>query len=248
MRAAGASGGGGRQRGRRAGGRFHSRRRRSARRFVRILLETSSDTAPPGSADPRDAIGMRSEKSAWVSADADGRLVDSVRPRAPPRWADLDLRLLDDPWHRATDRDDDLEQPGFDRVFASGLTRDQPMMFRWAPSTTRPKTPPPRSAFSRPATTPSARSNSARNPTARTSTPRTSGPLPGVRRRLHRVDPTLRLGWSQSAAGDRRHLARPQPGPLLDPPLHPLPDGRGRLGALNFFTFEYYPFDDLCGP
>jgi hypothetical protein len=33
-----------------------------------------------------------------------------------------------DPWHRAIDRDPDVEQPGFDRVFGHGLTNGLPMM------------------------------------------------------------------------------------------------------------------------
>src|SRR5205085_3879956 len=33
-----------------------------------------------------------------------------------------------DPWHRSTDRDDRVEQPGFDFIFHSGLTNGLPML------------------------------------------------------------------------------------------------------------------------
>ena len=217
-------------------------------KFVRILLETSSNTAPPGSADPRDAIGYAIGEISLGVADADGRLVDSVR-HAPRRDGQtLSYVSSTDPWHRATDRDDDLEQPGFDRVFASGLTRDQPMMVPVGALYDTPENAAAEIRFLEARHYPVREVELGEEPDGQNIDAEDFGALYlEFAAALHRVDPTLRLG------GPSLQQA------IADTWLDPSPDrswtrrfiryltGRGRLGALNFFTFEYYPFDDLCG-
>ena len=97
-------------------------------RYVRILLQKSSRPAPPRSKDRRDAMGYAIGEIGLGVVSPTGRLVDAVR-HAPSGADQTNVYVSStDPWHRAVDRDPDIEQPGFDRVFGHGLTNGLPMM------------------------------------------------------------------------------------------------------------------------
>jgi hypothetical protein len=102
-------------------------------RYLRVLLETSSHAAPPGSTDRRDALGYAIGEIGFGVIDPSGRFKDVVRHT--PNGADQTNVYVSstDPWHRAVDRDPDVEQPGFDRVFHSGLTNGLPVMLTVGP-------------------------------------------------------------------------------------------------------------------
>ena len=97
-------------------------------RYVRLLLEGSSHTAPAGCSDPRDSMGFAMREFECGRWQAGGVLSDVVRHG---RSTDRQSRMLvssTDPWHRARDRDRSIEQPGLDLVLRSPLTADQPVM------------------------------------------------------------------------------------------------------------------------
>ncbi|MGZ3306718.1 MAG: discoidin domain-containing protein, partial [Asticcacaulis sp.] len=96
--------------------------------FVRLLLIQGSDTAPAGSTDIRDRLGFAVREWYIGKTGADGSFTDYVR-HAPERTKQTWMLVSSsDPWHRAIDRDDDLEQPGIDLVYNSGITRGLPVM------------------------------------------------------------------------------------------------------------------------
>ena len=96
-------------------------------RFVRLVLTASSHTAPPGARDPRDSAGY-AIRELWIGRRAGAELVDVLRHGASRGAQSITYASSTDPWHRASDLDLDLEQPGFDRVARSGLTNGLPMM------------------------------------------------------------------------------------------------------------------------
>ncbi|HSQ96830.1 MAG TPA: discoidin domain-containing protein, partial [Croceibacterium sp.] len=95
---------------------------------VRVLLEAGSGTGPAGSGDWRDRAGYAVREVAFGLRRTDGSFADAVT-HAPSHTKQTFTHVSStDPWHRAADRDPDLEQPGIDRIFASGLTFGQPAM------------------------------------------------------------------------------------------------------------------------
>jgi F5/8 type C domain len=99
-----------------------------ATRFVRLVLTASSHTALPGARDPRDSAGYAIRELYVGTNSKSGALVDVLRHGTTRTTQSLTYASSTDPWHRASDIDLDLEQAGFDRVAASGLTNGLPMM------------------------------------------------------------------------------------------------------------------------
>ncbi|HEY2898030.1 MAG TPA: discoidin domain-containing protein [Gemmatimonadaceae bacterium] len=98
-----------------------------ATRFVRLILTASSHTAAPGALDPRDSAGY-AIRELWVGRRTGATLTDILRHGTSRQTQSLTYASSTDPWHRASDMDLDLEQPGFDRIVSSGLTSGNPMM------------------------------------------------------------------------------------------------------------------------
>jgi len=97
-------------------------------RFIRVLLLSSSHTAPAGSTDWRDRMGYAVREVSFGLRGPDGRFTDWVRHHRSPKTQTFSHVSSTDPWHRAVDRDVQLEQPGIDRLFASGLGFGLPIM------------------------------------------------------------------------------------------------------------------------
>ena len=97
-------------------------------RYIRLLLNRSSHTAPAESSDPRDSVGFAIRELEIGKWSATGLLVDAVRHGASAARQSRMLVSSTDPWHRASDRDADVEQPGLDLIFRSDLTAGQSVM------------------------------------------------------------------------------------------------------------------------
>ncbi len=95
---------------------------------IRILLKKASGTAPAGSTDVRDRLGFAIRELYAGILDADGNLPDAMVHATDGTKQTEIVTSSTDPWHRATDRDPDIEQPGIDRLMASGLARGRPVL------------------------------------------------------------------------------------------------------------------------
>ena len=96
-------------------------------RYVRILLEQSSGTGPTDSTDIRDRLGyaLREIYCGFVHQ----RKFDDLIEHSTNRQKQTVMHVSStDPWHRADDLDRNTEQPGLDRIFTNGLTNGLPMI------------------------------------------------------------------------------------------------------------------------
>jgi len=218
-------------------------------RFIRLKLEQGSNTAPAGSTDIRDRLGF-AVREWYIGLTGGGGVFTDYLKHAPDRakqtWT---LVSSSDPWHRAVDRDDDLEQPGIDRLYTNGVTRGLPMMI------------PVGAVYD----TPDNAAALIRYIKAR------GYPIRGVELgeepdgqlmsgidyadlyiqaadAVHKVDPRLKLGGPslQDAIADA-FMEDETDKSFTSQFIHRL-KARGRLRDLNFFTFERYPFDNMCAP
>lgn len=216
--------------------------------FLRILLKTPSGTPPAGATDVRDRLGYAVREVGFGTTGPDGAFHDAVRHAASHTDQTFTHVSSTDPWHRAIDRDPDLEQVGVDRVFESGLGNGLPIMM---PVGVLFDTPENAAALIRYLTRkgyPLKRVELGEEPDGQYGDPADYGALYlATLDRLRRINPRLEYGGPsmQSAAtdlpfvhGEERSWNRGFIAYLK---------GRGRLSDLQFFSFEHYPFDDICG-
>jgi hypothetical protein len=217
-------------------------------RLVRILLETSSHTAPAGSHDPRDAMGYAIAELGLGSIAPDGHFVDVIDHARAGRDQTQITVSSTDPWHRASDRDSDAEQPGFDRLYRSGVTNGLPMVVPAGVLYDTPENAAAEIRFLRRRHYPVNQIEMGEEPDGQNINPEHFATLyRQFAAAIHAVDPRLAIGGPnlQDAVSDtwadddhdhswtRRFLA------ALRAP--------GQSAPLDFFSFEHYPYDSLCG-
>jgi F5/8 type C domain len=96
--------------------------------FVRILMSRSSHSSEQSSDDVRDRLGFAIREIDLGKLGKDGRFHDHVR-HAPDRHRQTIMYASStDPWHRAEDLDPSTEQPGLDFVLRSKLTNNLPVL------------------------------------------------------------------------------------------------------------------------
>ncbi|MDB5456507.1 MAG: type protein, partial [Caulobacter sp.] len=216
--------------------------------FVRVLMQTSSRTAPAGSTDPRDGLGYAIRELGFGALDAQGHLVDRVRHAKDGRAQSYAQVSSTDPWHRATDLDPELEQPGLDRVFASGLTSGRPMMTPVGVLYDTPDNAAALIRYMRWRGYPLRQVELGEEPDGQYVDPEAYGALYlEFARVLRRVDPALVFGGPSLQSGVADTWLDVDPDHSWTRRLMRYLRGQGGIDQLGFFSFERYPFDDLCG-
>jgi hypothetical protein len=219
-------------------------------RFLRVLLSGSSHTAPRGSLDVRDRLGY-AIRELFVGRLQAGRFVDLVRHGASRDTQTVTYASSTDPWHTAQSLDRDYEQPSFTTVAHSGLTRGLPVLVPVPVLYGTPEDAVAELRYLRALGVPIAGVELGEEPNGQYASPEDYGALYlQFARAIRGYDPTLALG-----------------GPSYEtsiPDFVAWPDAQGRrswtrrfvdylraheaLDQLNFFSFEWYPFDDGCRP
>jgi hypothetical protein len=217
-------------------------------RFLRLLLQDSSHTAPPGSRDPRDAMGYAINEVQFGVRDPQGRFVDAVRHAKSGAEQTNIYVSSTDPWHRARDRDADVEQPGFDRVFGQGLANGRPMMVTVGALYDTPENTAAAIRFLRWRGYPVSRIEVGLEADGQNVSPEDFAALFGeAGDAARRADPAISLAGPglQDAISDT-WLDDDRDHSWTRRFLNAL-KAQGRLGDLGAFTFEHYPYDRLCG-
>jgi hypothetical protein len=213
-------------------------------RRLRVLMSASSGASAVGTSDPRDKTGFAVQEIWAGTLDAAGSFHDAVRHSPNRKGQTLVWVSSTDPWHRASDRDDNTEQPGLDLVFRR-LTNGKPMLTPVGMLYDTPENATAEIRYLKARGYPVQEIELGEEPEEQQILPEHYGAL-FVRwaAALHAVDANLRTGGPSLV--------------LLSPETTPEPSwakrwinymrNNGALPALQFFSFEWYPFDEVCKP
>ncbi|MBO9581897.1 MAG: discoidin domain-containing protein [Sphingobium sp.] len=217
-------------------------------KYLRILLETGSGTAPPGATDWRDRAGYAVREVSFGLQRPDGSLDDVVVHKPSHDGQTFTHVSSTDPWHRAIDRDKDLEQTGIDRIFASHLGFGLPIMM---PTGLLFDTPDNAAAELRYLVR---RGYTVRQvelgeePDGQYGAPADYGALYlAFLDRLRPIAPHASFGGPSLQSGFTETELLPEVHGSWTYWLADYLKRRDRLADLQFLSFEFYPFDDICG-
>jgi len=100
----------------------------SSVRFIRVLLNRSAGTSAQPSNNIRDRVGFAIREIGIGRIDSNGRLHDYVQHTADRHKQTTVYVSSTDPWHRAEDIDYNIEQPGVDFILRNELTNHLPVL------------------------------------------------------------------------------------------------------------------------
>ena len=215
-------------------------------RFVRIIMSRSSQTSAEPSTDIRDGLGFAIREIELGGLDSNNRFRDSIRHAADHQQSVFYVSSTD-PWHRASDIDDKIEQPGLDFILRSTLTNNLPVLVPVGVLYDTPENATAEINYLLRRNYDLEGIELGEEPDGQWASPEDYAALyTGVARRLTALNPNLKLG-----------------GPSLqnfDDQLLTWPDASGNRSWMNrflrfigntkspfdFFSFEFYPFDNIC--
>jgi hypothetical protein len=214
--------------------------------FVRILLTADSDTTPPGSTDVRDRLGYAVRELSIGYTD--GGFVDHVKHVAAKDQTMM-VTSSTDPWHRAIDIDTDYEHASFERVLASKLGAGAPVMVPVPALYGTPDDAAALATYLRDRDFPAQRVEVGEEPDGQLAQPEDYAAL------------YLQMTSAMKAAHPALEFGGPGYQTVL-PDWYAWPDASGvrswtgrfvtylrardRLDDFDFFSFEWYPFDNVC--
>jgi F5/8 type C domain-containing protein len=214
--------------------------------FVRVLMTASSNTCDShGAADPRNCIGF-AVREVYLGFDSAGKFTDLVNHRADGSQT-LTYGSSVDPWHdpKAIAKDDG-EQPGFDLVYKSGLTRGLPMTIPVAMLYDNPDNAANEIAYIESRGYAINYIELGEEPDGQFGTPEDDAALyVQWADAIHKVDPKIKLaGPVFEGVNNDIQVWPDSKGNVswFNRFLNYL-NGHGHLGDLNMMTFEHYPFD-----
>jgi len=215
--------------------------------FVRILMSRSSHIAVASSGDIRDSLGFAINEIDLGRIGKDGRFHDHIR-HAPDRHRQTIIYASStDPWHRAEDIDDDTEQPGFDFILRSKLTNKLPVLVPVSVLYDTPENAVAEIQYLLRRNYSLEGFELGEEPDGQWASPEDYAALyTGIARRLAELKSPLKVGgpslqnfedelltWAD-ASGNRSWMNRF------------LAYIRGAKVPFDFFSFEFYPYDNVC--
>ncbi len=154
-----------------------------------------------------------------------------------------------DPWHRSVDRDENVEQPGFDRVMGSGLARGRPIMMPTGLLYDTPENAAAEVRFLKDRGYDVRQIELGEEPDGQNISPEHYGALfVQFADAIHKANPGLVLGGPgfQSEVDGWNSIPDNDGNASWMGRFLTYMKSRNRSGDFGFFSFEWYPFDDLC--
>jgi hypothetical protein len=217
-------------------------------RFIRVVMKASSHTALPGAVDWRDHAGFAMREVGVGTMDSTGHFTDLVHHLAAHDGQTFTHVSSTDPWHRAVDRDTTVEQPGLDRMYASGLTNGRPMLVPVGVLFDNPDNAAAELRYLRARHVPLRQVELGEEPDGQYGEAEDYGAL-----YLTFVDALKPFARGIALGGPSAQDAFTDTW-MIDTPDHSWNShfiaylkSRNRLSDLGFYSTEHYPFDDICG-
>ena len=220
-------------------------------RSIRILMTRSSGSLSEEGMDTRGRLGFAMREVYLGQVDNSGKFHDEIHHGADRNSQTVMYVSSTDPWHRAGDLDEGVEQPGFDRVFHSGLTNNLPVLLATGLLLNTPENAANEIHYLKSRGYSFDRVELGEEPDGQYTTPEDFGALYlQWADAIHAVDPNVKLGgpsFQEIQPGDEPPAQRRGNSAWMKRFLNYLRE-RGRLRDFAFFSFEWYPFDDVCEP
>src|SRR6266404_5725303 len=224
-------------------------------RWLRILMTESLEKNLQESTkrinDRRDRAGFAVRELYAGVTYGKGEFRDFIRHSASRRGQTIIHVSSTDPWHRESDLDQGVEQAGLDRIFRDGLTNGLPLLLPTGLLYDEPESAANEIRYLRARGYNFDRVELGEEPDGQYITPEDFGALYlEWADAIHQVDPNVKLGGpsfqeimpadptSRIRLGNSAWLAR-----FLDYLKRP-----ARASDFSFFSFEWYPFDEVCEP
>jgi len=216
-------------------------------RWLRILMADSSGTSE--SNDVRDRVGFTLREVYAGLMDPKGNFHDEIQHAADRHKQTIIHTSSTDPWHCESDLDSDVEQIGLDRIFQTGLTNGRPMLTPTGLLFDTPENAANEIRYLRARGYKFDQVELGEEPDGQYITPEDFGALYlQWAEAIHRVDASLKLGGpslqeilydkDEPASGNSEWMRR----------FLQYLKRRNHLRDYSFFSFEWYPFDEVCDP
>jgi hypothetical protein len=224
-------------------------------RFVRVVMTHSSQTSAQASNDNRDRLGFAIREMELGNIDppppssgaasSHDRFHDYIR-HAPDRHRQTVIYVSStDPWHRAEDIDYKIEQPGLDFILRSQLTNHLPVLVPVGVLYDTPENAAAEISYLR--QYPLEGIELGEEPDGQWASPEDYAALyAGVARRLAALNPSLKLGGPSLQNFEDQLLTWPDSAGNRSWMNRCLKYIRNAGVPFDFFSFEFYPFDNIC--
>ncbi len=216
-------------------------------RFVRVVMNRSSQTSVQTSNDIRDRLGFAIREIELGKSDTHNRFDDYVR-HAPDRSQQTVIYVSStDPWHRAEDIDYKIEQPGLDFILRSALTNALPVLVPVGVLYDTPENAAAEISYLLKEKYPLEGIELGEEPDGQWASPEDYGALyAGIARRLSMLSPLLKLGGPSLQSFDEELLTWPDAAGNRSWMNRFLKYVRTTGVPFDFCSFEFYPFDNIC--
>ena len=216
-------------------------------RFVRVAMSRSSQTSAQTSNDIRDRLGFAIREIALGSVDSHNRFRDYVRHAADRHQQSVIYVSSTDPWHRAEDIDYKIEQPGLDFILRSALTNDLPVLVPVGVLYDTPENATAEIKYLLRRNYDLEGIELGEEPDGQWASPEDyAARYAGVARRLIALNPRLQLGGPSLQNFDDQLLTWPDAAGNRSWMNRFLKYVRSAAVPFDFFSFEFYPFDNIC--